>query len=231
MTCLLAAGSVLAAGASDCGSEPKPYAASYSVNRNGDADGWMSVTLDRSGADSYRYTMDTRVKWGIFNAYIEERSDLRYRDGVVMPDSFRLTQRVSIYKRHEMVEFDWDSMKATGEKKRDDFELDLVPGMQDKLSVYLWMADALCRGEHDIDAKVISGPELKSYDYRFQGMESLDTALGRQQTIHIRRGGPDDDRQTDLWHAAEMHYLPVKMVYRDGDVVTDMGLMEISFKE
>lgn len=231
MACLLAASTGSIAFARDCGAAPTPYTAAYSVDRNGDPDGSMNVELERAGADSYRYSMDTRVRWGIFNAFIEEQSDLVFRDGIIMPESFLLTQRVSLYKRQEVVEFDWGSMKATGEKKRDDFELDVVPGMQDKLSVYLLLADSICRGEYDIDAVVVSGPVLKNYDYRFQAVEALDTVLGRVETVHIRRGGPDDDKQTDMWHAAEAHYLPVKMVYRDGDVITDMRLTEISFGE
>lgn len=230
IACLLAVNPGRPAYAEDCGA-PVPYTASYSVNRNGDSDSSMIVSLQRVGAGSFRYSMDTRVKWGIFNAYIEEQSDLAIRNGIVMPESFQLTQRVSLYKRQEVVEFDWISMKATGEKKRDDFELDIVPGMQDKLSVYLLLADSACRGDYDIDAVVVSGPALKSYDYRFQAIEPLDTVLGRVEAIHIRRGGPDDDKQTDLWHAREARFLPVKMVYRDGDVITDMRLTEISFSE
>lgn len=229
IACLLAASDGAPAHARDCGSAPAPYQAAYSVDRNGNPDGSMSVTLERRSADSYHYSMDTRVKWGVFIAYIEEQSDFGFRSGTVMPTSFQLTQRVSLYKRREVVEFDWTNMKATGEKKRDDFELDILPGMQDKLSVYLLLADSICRGEYDIDAEVVSGPELKSYDYRFQALESLDTVLGRVEAIHIRRGGPADEKQTDLWHAAEAHFLPVRMVYRDGDVITDMRLTEISF--
>ena len=231
MACLLAANPGAPAYALDCGLAPVPYTASYSVNRNGDPDGSMTVTLEHAETGGYRYDMDTRVRWGIFTLYIEEQSDFRFRDGIVMPDNFQLTQRVSIYKRREMVEFDWDSMKATGEKKRDDFNLDIVPGMQDKLSVYLWMADSLCRGDYDFEADVVSGPVLKSYDYRFQSLEPLDTSLGPVETIHIRRGGPDDDKQTDLWHAAAARFLPVKMVYRDGDIITDIRLLNISFGE
>lgn len=231
LACPLAAIAVAPASALDCGLAPIPYTAGYSVDRNGDPDGRMSVVLESSGEGSYRYSMDTRVKWGIFNAHIEEESDFNFRNGLVMPYSFLSTQRVSFYERREVVEFDWASMKATGEKKRDDFELDIVPGMQDKLSVFLLLSNSICRGEYDIDAKVVSGPVLKSYDYRFQAVEELDTVLGRVEAIHIRRGDPADEKQTDLWHAREARFLPVKMVYRDGDIITDMRLMHISFRE
>jgi len=230
MAFLLGAMTAMPASARDCGSPPEPYRASYSVNRGGDPDGAMTVTLERTGPDSYRYNMDTRVKWGIFNAYIEEQSDLSFRNGMVLPESFELIQRVSFYKRREVVEFNWASKKASGEKKGAKFELDIVPGMQDKLSIYLFLADSLCRAEYDIDADVVSGPVLKSFDYRFQAIEPVDSALGRLEAIHIRRGGPEDDEQTDLWHAGEANFLPLRILYRDEGVITDMRLIEISFK-
>jgi len=230
MACLLAANPVTPAQADEC-EAPVPYTASYSVNRGGNPDGEMTVKLERTGPDSYRYNMDTRVKWGIFNAYIEEQSDLSFRNGIVLPQNFELVQRVSFYSRRETVEFDWASKKASGEKKGKKFELDIVPGMQDKLSVYLLLANLICRGEYDIGAKVVSGPVLISFDYRFKAVELVDSVLGRVEAIHIRRGGPDDDEQTDLWHAAAANYLPLRILYRDEDVITDMRLMEISFGE
>ena len=231
LACLLLVTAGSHAYARDCGSAPEPYTASYSVNRNGDPDGAMSVTLERTGTDEYRYRMNIRVKWGILNAYIDEQSEFSFRNGIVLPDNFQLTQRVSFYKRREAARFDWDKLKATGEKKGDDFVLDIVPGMQDKLSLYLHLAASLCRGEYDVVTDVVSGPVLKSFDYRFQAKEPLDTVLGRLEAIHIRRGGPDDDEQTDMWLAAESRFLPVWMVYRDEDIITDMRLKDISFTE
>jgi hypothetical protein len=229
--CLALASGATQVLALDCESAPVPYSANYSVNRDEDPDGSMHVVLQRNSEDHFSYRMETRVKWGIFTAYIEEQSDFRWQDGVVLPDSFKLTQKVSLYKRRDSVEFDWQSMKATGTRKRADFKVDIIPGMQDKLSVYLLLAGSLCRGEYSIDAAVVSGPEPKTYKYQFQAIEPLDTVLGRVQTIHIRRGVAGDEKQTDLWHAEEAHFLPVKMIYRDDDIITDMRLIDISFND
>ena len=127
------------------------------------------------------------------------------------------------------MDFNWKSMKATGRKKRADFELDIQPGMQDKLSIYLLLARMLCNGEKTFDTDVVSGPVVKPYSYRFLANEQLDTKLGLLQTIHLRRGTLDSEKQTDLWHAEETRYLPVKLVYRNKGDVTTMELNEISF--
>ncbi len=191
----------------------------------------MHVALEHNGEDRFSYRMDTRMKWGIFTAYIQQQSDFRWRDGFVLPGSFKLTHKVSFYNRRDSIEFDWQSMQATGTRKREDFAVDLRPGMQDKLSVYLLLAGSLCRGHYSIDATVLSGPVPKSYQYQFQAIEPLDTVLGRVQAIHIRRGVAGDEKQTDLWHAEETHFLPVKMIYRDDGIITDMRLLDISFND
>ena len=127
------------------------------------------------------------------------------------------------------MDFDWDALIATGTKKRDDFELGIQPGMQDKLTIYLLLARELCEGNTQIDANVVTGPVLKHHNYSLQAVEPLDTELGRLQTTHLRRGNADSEKQTDLWHAGEIRFLPVKLIYRNKDDVTVMNLTDISF--
>jgi hypothetical protein len=230
LACLAMLGQALQVAAYECGSMPVPYSASYSVARNGDPDGSMRVVLERTSDDTFSYMMETRVKWGVFTAYIEQQSNFIWQDGVVLPGSYHATQRVSIYKRSETANFDWRVMKATGEKKRDDFEIDLVPGMQDKLTVYLALARAFCEGRDTIGIEVVSGPNIKLHEYTVQAHEPLDTTPGDPALVHIRRGGPGEEKQTDLWLSEKSRFLPVKMIYRDKSIITDMQLVDISFE-
>jgi len=231
LACLVSTAMGVNTFAGDCGSGPTPYSANYAVTRGTDKDGSMHVVLERTGENTFIYRMDTRIKWGIFNALIEQRSVFNWRDGAVFPGSFQQKQKVSIYHRNETVEFDWDMMKATGTKKRVDFELELKAGMQDKLTIYLFLARAICEGQNPIEADVVSGPVLKPHSYHLQSIETLETSLGQLQVSHIRRGSTDDDKQTDLWLAREVRFLPVEMVYRDDDEVTRMRLIDISFDD
>lgn len=229
--CTMMLTAVFGVDAQDCESAPVPYEANYSIMRNGDDPGSMRVVLSQSDDGSYIYAMDTRVKWGIFTALIHQQSTFNWDGGIVLPGSFRLRQKVSLYKRSESVEFNWQAMKATGTKKKDDFELAIQPGMQDKLTIYLLLARELCRGKSQIAADVVSGPVLKAHSYHQQGIELLDTKLGQLQTTHLRRGSSETKKQTDLWHAGETRFLPVKMIYRNDDEISVMNLLDISFKE
>lgn len=215
--------------AKECGSEPVPYQAEYSLSRKGKPAGSMQVVLEQKSDGNFVYRMDTRVKWGIMSPRISQQSDFTWKDGVVLPISFRSTQKVSFYKRKELVDLNWEKQTAIGRKKRVDFAMDVHPGVQDKLTIYLLLARKLCKGEYTIDAPVVSGPVLQTHHYRFQAKEILETMLGTLDTIHIRRGNDGDEKQTDLWHAETIGFLPVKLVYRNKNNITTMTLNEISF--
>jgi hypothetical protein len=213
----------------DCGSAPIPYQAHYSVTRKDKLAGSMQVVLKHISDGSYDYRMNSRMKWGFVHPWIQQQSSFTWKNGLVLPDSFRAARKVAFYQRTESVDFNWKSKRATGNKRHEDFELDIEPGMQDKLSIYLLLAQALCNGEEIINAEIVSGPVLKPNSYHLQAREYLDTRLGRLATIHIRQGTADTEEQTDLWHAEAAHFLPVRIVHRDKDDVIDMNLTDISF--
>ena len=215
--------------ADECASSPPLYEAEYSLVRKGKAAGFMQVILKQKSTDNFVYSMDTHAKWGIVSPRILQQSVFTLKDGVVLPVSFQAIQKVSFYKRRESLDFNWEKQTAIGRKKRVDFAMDIHSGVQDKLTIYLLLARELCKGEYTIDADVASGPVIKTYQYRFQAKETLPTALGTLDTIHIRRGDAGDEKQTDIWHAEAIGFLPVKLVYRNKDAVTTMSLTEISF--
>lgn len=217
--------------ANDCGLAPVPYNANYSVTRKGKPAGSMQMVLERKGTDTFSYRMASHVKWGIVHPHMQQLSNFSWKNGVVLPGTFRSTQKLAFYKRKESVDFNWESMKASGTKKRHDFELEIQTGMQDKLTIYLHLARAVCEGEDPINANVVSGPVLKAHSYHLQAIEFLATKLGPLQTFHVRRGTSKNEKQTDLWLAEETLFLPVKLVYRDKNDVITMNLIDISFSD
>jgi hypothetical protein len=206
-----------------------PYQATYTVERNGKLVGLMQVVLEETGEGSYSYTMDSRLKWGMFHPHIQQSSRFDWVNETFKPVSFLSTQRAAFLSRKETVEFDWVILKATGRKKMRRFELDIKPGMQDKLTINLELARALCNGETHFDENVVSGPLLKPYIYKWQANESLQTEMGLLQVIHVRRGSSKTKKQTDSWHAKEARFLPVKIVYRNKGEESVARITAISF--
>lgn len=191
----------------------------------------MRVVLEQLDSGTFSYFMETRVKRGMVRPRIQQKSLFNWNSGLAAPDSFRSTVKVAFFKRKESVDFNWESMIATGKKKRSNFSLDIQPGMHDKLTIHLGLARSLCKGVIPYHAEVVSGPILKPYAYHLQAAECLDTELGRLQTHHVRMGTPETEKQTDSWHARQVHFLPVKIIHRDKNGTSTMNLIDISFDE
>ena len=57
--------------------------------------------------------------------------------------------------------------------------------------------------------------ELKDYSFAIAGEEVLNTALGKLKTVRLQRIG--DRRDTTVWCAPQLSYLPVRLEQQDTD--------------
>lgn len=64
----------------------------------------------------------------------------------------------------------------------------------------------------NLDAYLVEGRRLSHYRYAIVGRERLDTAVGRLDTVHIRKIlEQGDNRPFEMWLAVNRHYLPVRI--------------------
>lgn len=231
--CLGIAGySILHSGqaAADCSAVLTPYTASYQVFKDNKEVGVMDVSLKESGG-AYSYSMLTRGTKGMasfVNLAIDQVSDFTMGTELPIPHSYRQTQKTSLWKKTEWVDFDWTDMTASGEKNKKEFDRKLADGMQDKSTLYLASALAVCGGNPEFEMNVVSGPEPRNYIFNLQQAETLETALGAVDTIRVHQKIQDQDKETDTWHVPSLHYVPAKISYRNGKELTVMNLLEFS---
>jgi hypothetical protein len=115
--------------------------------------------------------------------------------------------------------FDWESGKLlleTGSRRQ---EVELTEGTQDLMSfMYQFM---FVPPLQEMQLAITNGKRLKTYAYGFDGEETLDTAFGKVRCLHIARSSGDGEEKTDLWLAADYHYLPIKLskTEKDGTVL------------
>jgi len=177
--CLGIAGySILHSGqaAADCSAVLTPYTASYQVFKDNKEVGVMDVSLKESGG-AYSYSMLTRGTKGMasfVNLAIDQVSDFTMGTELPIPHSYRQTQKTSLWKKTEWVDFDWTDMTASGEKNKKEFDRKLAAGMQDKSTLYLASALAVCGGNPEFEMNVVSGPEPRNYIFNLQQAETLD---------------------------------------------------------
>jgi hypothetical protein len=87
---------------------------------------------------------------------------------------------------------------------------------QDQLSfVYQFAFNAPQAGT--IQLPISDGRKLDNYDYRVVGEETLDTPLGKLNTLHLSKVHGAGEGGADIWLAAQYGYLPVKVRVTDKD--------------
>ena len=58
---------------------------------------------------------------------------------------------------------------------------------------------------------IVTGKNLRDYQYVFEGEETIKTTLGDIKTLHIGRTGDDGESKAELWLAVEYQNLPIKI--------------------
>jgi len=119
--------------------------------------------------------------------------------------------------------FDWQAGELTMQNGKKIKTAPLVEGTQDFLSfMYQFM---FVPPLEQMQLSIANGKKLGTYDYGFEGEETLSTKMGELRTVHIFRSRGDSDEKTELWLALDYHSLPVKVrqTEKDGDVIEQIA--------
>ena len=127
-------------------------------------------------------------------------------------------------KAHSIdITFDWDKNVARHDSKGAAWLLPVPPGTLDRFSYLFALMRDLMRGERHVEYTVADGGHrLEHYVLAGMGEERIETALGPLDTVVVRRERTHSKRETTLWCAGALGFLPVKLVHveRNGTVLT-----------
>ena len=114
--------------------------------------------------------------------------------------------------------FDWKAMTLTMQYKGERKTEPLFPDGQDRLSFLL--ALSLLPGKAQTASyHIADGKGISHHSYRVVGAERVKTPAGEFDTVRVQRvQGPNDKDTADLWLAADLGYIPVRLldVEKDG---------------
>jgi hypothetical protein len=131
------------------------------------------------------------------------------------PTSYRVERGQGAGKTDTAL-FDWNAMTLTlaGDSNK---TLKLPEGTQDLLSFMYQLAFSPPQ-RSVVQLSITNGRKLDSYAY-WVAEEALDTPMGRLKTLHLGKQREEGERDTEVWLAADYHYLPVKIsqIDKDGD--------------
>ena len=210
------AAAMMAAAAAACAapaSTPVPFVATYTITWHGVAAGSSTLELRQTAPQLYLYT-STDSAYGIFQLAfphpLQQSSRFRVAAGEVAPLAFQ----ASGIGNEVMARFDWKTGQVTGTAKGKLLDLKLQPGTQDPLSVQI--AIMLKLQAHDApDAFwMLNTDEIDRFQYVRHGETTLDTSLGKLQTILYTSHKAGSDKTTYLWLAPTLDYMPARAEQR-----------------
>jgi len=207
----------------------QPFTAVYQLEWHGITAGYSTVTLSRGTSGTYEYSSVNRARGIVrlvFPDAITERSTFRVIGGHVEPLTYHeenpgKNQNVSLA-------FDWVAGRAKGVAMGKSVDKPVEPGTQDPLSVQVELMRDLLAGEAPARFLLFDHDQAKEYQYTREGTQSVQTPLGRFDTIIYRSDRPDSDRVMRLWLAPSLGYLPVQAVRRrKGKVEFELHIREL----
>ncbi|MCC7414285.1 MAG: DUF3108 domain-containing protein [Gammaproteobacteria bacterium] len=204
---------------------PETFTAQYTLSVNGLHVAHMTRALRRIDADLHVFSSRTRAA-GIAKLFrgdrVEEESRWRPDGAKVEPVQYRYSQTGGRKQREVTVRFDELSGRIATTVNDQTWHMDMVPGVLDKLVYQLVLMIDLAAGERTLEYRIADGGRIKIYHLEVTGTEHLRTPAGEFDAIRIVRRKSNSARETVIWCAPRLHFLPVRVDYREknGDLTS-----------
>jgi hypothetical protein len=205
--------------------EPLPdFEASYRVEVNGIRAGELIQSLSSEAGDMRRFHTRTQAR-GVFALFrsdvIEESSLWSYHDGHIRPYVYRYSRTGGRKDKRLHLDFNWATNQVHIDDEEYPWDLKLQPGTLDKMVYQLQIMhdlQDLAEDEVVLEYVIAEGGKLKTYEVAIDGMETISTPLGDIEAIKMtRQRDADSGRQTTLWCAPSLRYLPIKLEHIEKD--------------
>jgi hypothetical protein len=206
----------------ECAGELEPFTATYAVEWHGITAGYSTLALKQTGPGTYTYSSHIRAR-GLFRIafpdVMTQVSTFRLSDGEVQPLNYHEDDGSGDKKQDVSLDFDWETHRVHGVNGTKLVDKPIEPGTQDPFSVQIALMRDLAAGHPPTSFVLFDKDEAKQYQYTRERTETLETPLGRLETVVYRSDRPGNDRVTRLWLAQSLGYLPVQAERRRGDRV------------
>jgi hypothetical protein len=210
--------------------ELKPFEATYAWAWHGMTVAVSTLKLEHQG-DTWIYTSKSSPR-GIGKIYSQrpvQKSVMRLTDSGIQPLSYDADDGTPSTKRDAHVKFDWDNGRATGTYEDNKVDLPLHPGIQDDASVQVELMVELLAGREPQKFQMQYDNTVRDGVYHREREESIDTPIGKVDTIVYGAQKIGSPRVTRFWCAPSRGYIPMRVEQRkDDDVQWTMQLQ--SFK-
>lgn len=196
------------------------FSASYELRLGSLRIGSSTISLENGADESYVYesrSSPTKLVSWLFKDKLHEISRGKLDEAGVRPDQYLYSRSGGSRERKEELSFDWQAMRVSNHVEDSRWEMEMPAGTLDKLASQLAMMLALRDGETDISFNIADDGELKEYRFRVVGKETLELPAGTFDTVKITKVRENKKRETYIWCAPALDYLPVRIWQREKD--------------
>ena len=196
------------------------FEASYELKRGKLRIGTSSIALSTTADGRYLYeshsTPSRLVSWFLKDR-LHETSRGTLNAAGVRPDEYHYQRSGGRQERRADLAFDWQAMTVENHVGDSDWKMQIPSGTLDKLVSQVAMMLALQQGQTDIVFNIADGGKLKEYRFRQVGRETLELPAGTFETVKITKLRKNRKRETYIWCAPALNYLPVRIWQREKD--------------
>jgi hypothetical protein len=192
---------------------PHDFVAKFAIEWHGITAGYTTLELTRTAPNTFTYK-SSNVARGIFKLafpdVISQTSTFTVVNGEVVPATYHADDGAPDSDNAVTLRFDWQTRRVSGIAEKKPVDLPLQSGTQDTLSVQIELMIEVAAGRSPKSFWLIDNDEIKEYKYTREGTETLDTPLGKLDTVRYRSEHAGSDRVTRLWLASSLGYLPIR---------------------
>ena len=202
------------------------FSANYAVKLNGLQAGELKrrLSTDLNGIRTFNSVTQAKGIFAFFKPdLVEETSTWQSHDDAIRPSTY-LYQRTGGKKdKYLSLNFDWQKNQVHIDDHQQPWTLDIEENTLDKLVYQLSLMSDLAENKTQFSYRIADGGKLKTYDIDILETEKITTPLGKIEAIKlIRHRAKSKGRQTILWCAPALDYLPIKLEHTEkgGSVFT-----------
>ena len=202
------------------------FSANYQVMLNGIQAGSLQQRLTSNIDGSRKFTSATQAQ-GLFAFFkpdvVEEISTWTMADNKIQPQHYLYQRSGGKKDKYLKLDFDWQAQQLHIDDKNYPWQLALEPHTLDKLVYQLALMIDLTKQKDQYNYRIAEGGKIKTYTIDVMDEETVTTPLGKIKTIKLKRLRDETSkRQTVLWCAPALNYLPVKLEHteKDGTIFT-----------
>lgn len=202
------------------------FSANYLVKLNGLQAGELKRTLSTNNDGTRLFSSVSQAK-GMFSLFkpdlVEESSSWRANGNLIEPQHYLYQRTGGKKEKFLRLDFDWSEKRLYIDDKKHPWQLALEPYTLDKLVYQITLMAELATGKTKFNYRIADGGKLKTYHITVVGHEIITTPLGKIDTIKLsRQRDRPKDRETILWCAPGLNFLPVQLehIEKGGTVFT-----------